>query len=336
MTTMKGNQPPRLKKTTLLIAPRFFGYDRAIADELEAQGAVVDRIYDRPFDSPHMAAITRFAPEMVARFAAPLYRRQIADYGRSHYDLILIVNGQTLATELLAELRVTFPSAYIVLYLWDSIDNRRSVRSNLSLVDHCLSFDPHDALKYQMMLRPLFFTRQFYEPSLLAQDIDISFVGTAHTDRAAVVKRVNAALANDVQRYWFLFLQARWVFYSRKFFDRRMKTCRMSDFTFEPMPSEALRNIFWRSRSILDIEHPRQRGLTMRTFETVGAGRKLITTNANIRDYDFYDPRNILVIDRACPTNLETSFFKEEYHPLPDEQYHYYSISGWLASVAHG
>lgn len=331
--TVIGNAPSLRDKTVLLIAPRFFGYDSAIVDELKAQGATVDRIYDRPFDSPRMAAITRFVPELVAHYAIPMYRRQIAGFGRSSYDLILIVNGQTLATEFLSELRVAYPTARVVLYLWDSIDNRRSARTNLALVDRCLSFDPQDVRAYHLIQRPLFFTHQFETPSALPQDIDISFVGTAHTDRAAIVKRVDAALSKDLRRYWYLFLQAPWVFLARKVIDRRMKGCHRSDFAFVPLPGDSLRSIFFRSRSILDIEHPRQRGLTMRTFETIGARRKLITTNANIRDYDFYDSRNICVVDRERLPHFNSSFFNEEYHLLSDELYRYYSISGWLESV---
>ena len=71
----------------------------------------------------------------------------------------------------------------------------------------------------------------------------------------------------------------------------------------------------------------------MRTFETIGARRKLITTNANIRDYDFYDSRNICVVDRERLPHFNSSFFNEEYHLLSDELYRYYSISGWLESV---
>ncbi len=34
----------------------------------------------------------------------------------------------------------------------------------------------------------------------------------------------------------------------------------------------------------------------MRTFETIGSGKKLITTNADIKDYPFYNPEIYLLL----------------------------------------
>ena len=73
------------------------------------------------------------------------------------------------------------------------------------------------------------------------------------------------------------------------------------------------------SRAILDIAHPLQTGLTMRTIEVLfGIGRKLITTNKDIINYDFYNENNILIINRE---NLEIpkSFFEKEFIPYSKE-----------------
>ena len=47
------------------------------------------------------------------------------------------------------------------------------------------------------------------------------------------------------------------------------------------------------SRAVLDIQHFKQTGLTMRTLETFGAGKKLITTNHEVKKYDFYDESRV-------------------------------------------
>ncbi|MFH4210110.1 lipopolysaccharide biosynthesis protein, partial [Acinetobacter baumannii] len=56
--------------------------------------------------------------------------------------------------------------------------------------------------------------------------------------------------------------------------------------------------LYAKSNVILDISHPGQSGLTMRTFEAIGAGKKLITTNLNIKEYPFYNSDNIFIISR--------------------------------------
>ena len=76
---------------------------------------------------------------------------------------------------------------------------------------------------------------------------------------------------------------------------------RVDEFMFATLPISAVNDIFMSSRAVLDVTHPRQCGLTMRTLETLGASKKLVTTNTAVRGYDFYDPTNIAVIDRRSP-----------------------------------
>ena len=91
-------------------------------------------------------------------------------------------------------------------------------------------------------------------------------------------------------------------------------------------------NLYKSSTIILDINHPFQSGLTMRTFEALGAGKKLITTNGNIRKYPFYNINNVLVISRNENIFPET-FFQSKYLEYDSEFYKYYSIEGWLLSI---
>jgi hypothetical protein len=87
-----------------------------------------------------------------------------------------------------------------------------------------------------------------------------------------------------------------------------------------------------RSRVVLDIERSIQRGLTMRTIETLGIGRKLVTTNEHVLAADFYDPRNIAVIDRRNPV-VPADFWETEYREPPAGVVNRYRISVWLEEV---
>jgi hypothetical protein len=94
----------------------------------------------------------------------------------------------------------------------------------------------------------------------------------------------------------------------------------------------AVNDVFMSSRAVLDVTHPRQRGLTMRTLETLGASKKLVTTNASVADYDFYDSANIAVIDRHSPS-IDADFLRSAYSPLAPSIVSRYSLSGWLCEV---
>lgn len=316
----------------LFIAPRFFGYEREIADAMRARGARVDWLADRPYDSPIMTATTRFVPRAVLPFADRLYQSRIEALAPPRYDHILVLNGQTVSRTFLRRLRRDFPTASLTLYMWDSVENRGRVVENFSLFDRISSFDPSTVDRYGAQLRPLFYTRTSTPLSPGAGQFDASFVGTAHSDRYAVISRLRGNLDPQLRTFWFLYLQARWLFRVYQTTSPGMRRAKPDEFSFAPLGKDRLKDVFEQSIAIVDVEHPRQRGLTMRTFETMGLNRKLITTNAQVKGYDFYDPDNILVIDRNDPT-VDIDFFRRPYRSLPDDVFKRYSIDGWIDEI---
>lgn len=319
-------------KRVLLVAPKFFGYERDIKAEIERRGAIVDWLPDRPFDTPLMAALTKLKAEWVQVPAERLYDRMLNQFAATSYDYILVVNGQTLSRKTLNRLRENFPTAKNILYMWDSIENRRSVLDNLSFFDHAFSFDPQCASSHGMHLRPLFYSKGFQHDAAEDLAFHVSFVGTAHTDRYAVVNELKKELDNDIQTYWYLYLQAPWVFQYYRATKPFMRKARKDEFNFEPLEKAMVQSVFARSKAIVDIEHPNQRGLTMRTFETMGAGKKLITTNSQIADYDFFKAGNVCIIDRGSP-KIPRAFLESAFTPYTNELLYRYSLEGWVDEV---
>jgi hypothetical protein len=83
---------------------------------------------------------------------------------------------------------------------------------------------------------------------------------------------------------------------------------------------------------ILDITKQGQIGLTFRPFEALGLRKKLITTNVAVKDYEFYDPENILIIQPGR-IRLEKDFFEKPFKEVPDSIREKYHIRQWLARV---
>lgn len=323
---------PLFGKHILFMAPKFFGYEVEIARAISARGAIVDLLPDRPFGTPAMAAITRFAPSLVIPAATAYYRKLLSGFGRSYYDIIFIVNGQTLSKDLLSELRSSFPRSRFVLYMWDSTENRQSAVEKFGFFDEISTFDPLSAKRFKLPLRHLFFGKGFVPDTQENFIYHICFIGTAHSDRFGIVSRLDRQITPNLDRFWYLFLQARWVYYAYKMTNPGFRSAKIDNFRFEPIARPEVQDIVSKSRSVLDIEHPQQTGLTMRTLETFGAGKKLVTTNASILDTDLYDARNICVIDRNNPT-IPSSFLETPYSPPPQEVYDRYSLDGWIDEI---
>ena len=83
-----------------------------------------------------------------------------------------------------------------------------------------------------------------------------------------------------------------------------------------------------KTKCILDAPQKGQNGLTIRTIECLGAKRKLITTNQDIVNYDFYCPENIYVYNGEFDYN--SIFFKTNYKDIDNEIYKKYLLDNWL------
>lgn len=318
------------EKKVLLVAPQFFGYERDIRDELERRGAKVDFLLDRPFTSPLLKAITRWRRQWVMA-AAQRYYEAHTDLG-ADYDYVFVVNGQTLSSTLLEQWKHAFPRASFLLYMWDSFGNRKDVVANLRYFDHAFTFDRQDAKEHDIHFRPLFFSKGFECSQGFEQQWDISFIGTAHTDRYPIVAKVSEALAPSVRRYWYLYLQAPWVFWLYRAINPGFRSAPRSAFQFDPLTKADVQEVFFASGAILDIEHPQQTGLTMRTLETLGARKKLITTNISVCEYDFFDSANICVLDRNDPV-VPPGFLEAPYIDVSPAIYQRYRLEGWLDEI---
>jgi hypothetical protein len=320
-------------KNVLVISPEFFGYQNDIKAELIKRGAVVDFISDKPFSSVFMKGMLRLQRERFLRFADKFYFSAIEEFGRSNYDLVLVLVGEGLSENFLSALKSTFPSAKFVFYMWDSMRNRRGLDKNLVYFDSCFTFDKNDEKQYGMKFRPLFFNDRFQRKIKVLPKYDLSFVGTAHSDRFSVSNTVAKSLPENITFYRYLYLQARWVYFAHKVGNRNFKDAKLSDFNFTSLGKAAVAEIFFNSAAVLDIEHPKQTGLTMRTFEAFGSETKIITTNSHIVDYDFYNPENVRVFDRNSTLKIEEDFFIQPYKPASVEIYQKYSLSGWLDDI---
>lgn len=129
-----------------------------------------------------------------------------------------------------------------------------------------------------------------------------------------------------------MFFQSRILYYKMKLQNKNLRGTSIRDFRFTPLDKNSLLELYRKSRTVIDIQHPKQTGLTMRCIETVGAKRKLITTNPHIKEYDFYNKNNILVIDREKPV-IPPEFLKLPYRKIPSEIYRQYRIDYWLQTI---
>lgn len=322
-------------KNVLMFCVKFFDYREQIAQGLRDLGCNVDLYDERPKNDVLTKTMVRYNIGLIRPSLRKYYRQIIAQNQGKHYDYVFVVKGEVVNGEILSLLRSAYPDAKFILYLWDSVKNIPDCANRIRLYDRALTFDPVDAKQYGMVFRPLFFSKAYEtapEPSE-AYAYDVAFIGTAHSDRPRIVKALEAQCeARGGACFHYLFLPHKLVYLYNKVLNRDYRHVEKRDIHFTSISAREIREVYQKSRCILDVEHKAQRGLTMRTIEMVGMGKKLITTNQSIRDYDFYDPRNICVIDRQEPV-VDEAFWRQAYAPLPPDILRRYSLQAFLEDI---
>lgn len=322
-------------KQILFFAPAFFGYENKIVKKMEELGMLVDMYDVRSVTSARSRALLKVFPAIFNKKSQKYYEKIITANAEKNYDYILIVKCDMTPENILVRFRKEYPNAKMCLYLWDSINNIPGVVKKFKYFDTLHSFDMEDCKKHpELKFRPLFFIDEFCKPYESKEyRYDVSFTGTIHSDRYNVIKQVRKTAENNGLRcYWFCYLQSKFIYYVYKFTKKEFANTKISDFDFKKKNSVEIASIVEDSKIVLDIQHPKQTGLTMRTIEMVGMNKKLITTNTSIKDYDFYNPKNISVIDRKKVV-IDSEFINTSYEPLPVELYQKYSLKNWIFEV---
>ncbi len=329
-----------VEKRILLIA--LPGFSRGIIKQMKDLGAEADYIGDKPNEGVVCKTLGRLGFKWYQKVLTKYYAKKIAERANRDFDYILVIRGEYTTPCALKLMRKAYPNAKIILYMWDGLhkQNTRGIENKWHLYDKVFTFDriDYEANKDKISFLPLYYYNEYLsqnasKPNSNEFKYDLSFIGTGHEDRIKVVEYVmRQCKRRGMKCFSYFFIPHPFVFYKNKLTDKNFKNVHKNDVKFEMLPFEKLYQVYANSRCVIDVENLGQHGLTMRSIEVLGLKRKFITTNKDIVNYDFYNPNNILVIDRKRPV-VDMSFFETPYEMLPDELYEKYSLKNWVLEV---
>lgn len=321
-------------KNILFISPKFFNYEKEIVNKLREFGANVHYIDDR-FDNGFLVkALLRLGIGKII-LQSKIVNYFLGELGESKFnriDYVFALTPEAFSEKVIAIFRNKLPDAVFILYMWDSFKNRTNTPLLLEYFDFKYSFDLKDSKNYNLNYLPLFYIdcytsfikKQYYQ-------YDVSFIGTAHSDRIAIAKKIVKQLGTDKYFFYFYF-QSKILYYYNKIVNKHFKNVSKRDISFVSIDKLLLNHVVENSKVVIDIQHFDQEGLTMRTFEMLGAKKKLITTNKNVALHDFYNPNNIYILDRK-KLEIEPNFLDSDYMDLPKEIYEKYSLHSWIKTI---
>lgn len=322
-------------KNILLFIPQGKGiYGTGVFEELESRGAFV-KIYDeRPSKNAISKFILRFGKKIVPFYFNTYIKKVISENSLIGFDFILVVRGEVFNQQSIRLLERAFPQAKRILYLWDSLRNT-DTRVIFPFFDKVFSFDKIDVEENLGLIhRPQFYLNNYRDISdIKPRDIDVLFIGTAHHDRYRICKIIESQIKDlGGNSHLFYFFPSKLVYFFKKIVDSSYKKAGLSEFNFHMLKADQVAKLLAKSKASLDIQDPKQTGITMRTIEVLGAKRKLITTNEAIRGFDFYDKNNILILDRKNPF-VDINFINSPFKEINSDIYEKYSIEKWVDDV---
>lgn len=232
-------------------------------------------------------------------------------------DVILTIKGDFIDPKSILEFK-KFTNKSIAFFN-DSSTRCPKIKRVISSFDEVYSFEKNDCEKYNLQ----FITNWIYPIKAQNQSKEQFQVYniSSKDNRLIILSRIAQILKTNNINY-------KIVIFDKK----NKKQDKNLEYTERPIPLVDVMNNLCNSQVLLDINRRGQNGLTFRVFESINLEKKLITTNADIKNYDFYNPNNILIIDEKKP-DIPLAFFNTEYEKVPEIISKKYTLEGWINQV---
>ena len=325
-------------KKILFIAPTFFGYYKEIIKVLE-KNYEIDYIEDIPNSSNIYKAVSRvkrnWTKFLVKRYFGEKIEPLILE---KKYDYVFVIIGMTfsLFPEMIEKMRKIQNKAKFIMYQWDGEKNISFVNDIHKYFDDIYTFDRIDAVENNLYkFLPLFYINKYKEVGKKQRNsykYDVSYIGTAHPQKIKLINEIAEKIKKIYPlQYIYHYIPSKIKYYYHKILNEEYKNIKFKNLKTKKVSFDKAMEIFEESKCILDAPQKGQNGLTIRTIECLGAKRKLITTNKDIINYDFYCPENIYVYDGNFDFN--SVFFKTDYQEINLNIYEKYSLDNWINEI---
>jgi hypothetical protein len=317
----------------LLVSPLTFSYHLAISETLRSMGYAVTWWDERASSATWYKLALRLFPAITVRWSERFFLARLHQLDPASISHVLVIKGEGLSRRVVLEMRETLASASMGLYLWDGVENVKGVSNILLAFDSVATFDPVDAKTFGWTYRPLFGRNISANKGITVPvQFDWCFIGTIHSDRHRVIHRLRQRYGKQARSFVFGYFQSPLLLFVRRLVDWTLWLAPKGTLSTKPMSAAEVAQNVERSTAVLDVEHPRQRGFTMRTIETLLVEKKLITTNKYIVASNLYHPSRVYVINRTEP-EIPPEFLDQPYLAVPDSLIKYYSCEGWVSEL---
>lgn len=299
-----------------------WGFNQYIADAMADKGHTVHHINLHSFSYRYPNLLYK----IYNFFLKILFKKNLKHiyYGKEilkrlesfgNQDIILTLKGDFISSESIKDFKKYTGKS--IAFFNDNVHRYPNIANVIPFFDEVYSFEKEDCKKYYLKFKTNFIYKQ---ESTKNSAFEYQLFNISSND-----KRTGTIIEIAKQ------LEEKGVVSKIIILDKKNKIRANNSVNIikKSMDLKEVNQYIKNSKILLDIHRNKQNGLSFRVFESLGLSKKLITTNQDIKSYDFYNPNNILIID---PDNLkfDVSFFETPYQEVPIEILHKYFISNWL------
>lgn len=320
-----------MKENILYIAPYFFEYHDIIKEKLSEKYHVT-AFHLTPHSIPYKFTQIFHIDRLAERQVQTHYRRMLRylDEKGISFNTIFIIKGSYIPDFFYDFLKTRYPDARYIQYLWDDIRIDRKSVETFRYFDKVLSFNPDDCRQYNLIFRPFFYMDDDRQITpYMQRENDMCCIWSYDNYRGVFLDKLNAELRDHKDITTHFHLKGSYLLYMLSYPTASKVKAHYHNYglTYKQMIQLLLQ-----SKSQIEIPHPMQGGLTTRPFESLSTSTKIITTNANIKDYDFYHPDNILVISRDNP-KIDYDWLKIPYREIDSDIKRQYTLESFLNDI---
>ena len=318
--------------TFLLMIPNYSDFPNLFVENLKKEGFSPYLITDNPskFRYQNNEKIVNFfqktfrknrnyKKKLVEAHKLREYYRKISEL--EMLDYALVIRPDLFPIPVIETLKKK--TKKLIAYQWDGIEKFPEVKKYFHLFDSFFCFDSEDEANNIKPITNFYF--DFLPPvykSFNLQKPKLYFVGLYWENREGKIDRFIAEMGNKNVELS-IFVQ----YYHKSEIKNPKITYINNRITF----LESLKNVE-EADVLLDFVDPVHNGLSIRFFEALYYKKKVITDNIMVKNYDFYHPNNIFVLENNN-YNAINAFFQTSYHEISDDIVKKYGFSNWIKQI---
>ena len=301
-----------------------WGFNQYIANALEHKNYTVKHIDFSKFNYKYPSVFHKvynfflkafFKQNLKTKFYGKCVLEEL-EKNKEQQDLILTIKGDFIAPEFAKQIKNYTKKS--VAFFNDNTKRCPKIIRVLPCFDEVFSFEKEDCEKYNLKFKTNFIYNYLEKPNFNEKSDFEVFNISSFGKRTELIIKIAENLSTNKISTKFIIFDKNYKIKSNVFVESIQKT----------IPLNTINEYIKKSNVLLDIHRENQSGLSFRVFESMGLHKKLITTNSDIKNYDFYNENNILIIDSKKP-EIPLEFIKKPYIEIPEEIISQYKVLNW-------